>query len=72
MMPGWDTRILWLEQKRRWWWNAWHAATTTELYGFADSESGARRDLTAAIADAEQRPGALALLRRATEASGAA
>ena len=36
----WDLRIVWLAERRRWWWNAWRASTSTELYGFADSTRG--------------------------------
>lgn len=46
---GWDIRVVFVERKSRWWWNAWRAATSTELYGFADSRSDAWTAMNAAI-----------------------
>jgi hypothetical protein len=45
----WDTRVVWIEKRRRWWWNAWNAAIQTELHGFADSQDAAHRDMRAAL-----------------------
>ena len=45
----WDTRVVYIEKQRRWWWNAWLAASATELYGFADSQEDASRDMYQAI-----------------------
>jgi hypothetical protein len=44
-----DTRIVYIEKRRRWWWNAWRASTATELYGFADSREQAQRQMFEAI-----------------------
>lgn len=49
---GWDTRVVFLERRQRWWWNAWLAATDTELYGFADSQEAAYRAMQVAIREA--------------------
>jgi hypothetical protein len=46
---SWDTRVVYIERKQRWWWNAWLASTATELYGFADSEEEASRAMYRAI-----------------------
>ena len=48
---GWDVRVLRLEQRQLWWWNAWHEATSTELSGTARTRDEAQRDLDAAVAD---------------------
>jgi hypothetical protein len=45
----WDTRIVWIERRQRWWWNAWRESTSTELWGFADSQLDALRGMTAAL-----------------------
>lgn len=45
----WDTRVVWVVQHQRWWWNAWRESTSTELSGFADSPEEARQDMTYAI-----------------------
>jgi hypothetical protein len=45
----WDARVVWLEQKQTWWWNAYRARTGTELHGFADSQEEATRALYEAI-----------------------
>jgi hypothetical protein len=50
---AWDTRVVYIEQRRRWWWNAWRASTATELYGFADSEEEAYEQMQRAIEQAE-------------------
>jgi hypothetical protein len=49
---SWDTRVVYLERRQRWWWNAWLAATETELYGFADSQEAAYRAMQVAIREA--------------------
>jgi len=46
---AWDTRVVFIERRELWWWNAWHAATSTELYGFADSREEAIRAMYQAI-----------------------
>ena len=46
---GWDIRVVYVERKGRWWWNAWRAATSTELYGVTDSRSDAWAAMNAAI-----------------------
>jgi hypothetical protein len=53
---SWDTRVVYIERHRRWWWNAWLAATETELYGFADSREEATRAMYRAIDEARQSP----------------
>jgi hypothetical protein len=59
---SWDTRVVFIERHGRWWWNAWLAATETELYGFADSREEATRAMYQAIKEArplmtdDQRP----------------
>lgn len=40
---------MFIERRQLWWWNAWHAATATELYGFADSRDEAIRAMYQAI-----------------------
>jgi hypothetical protein len=50
----WDTRVVFLVASQRWWWNAWRASTSTELYGFAGSREEAWQALEDAIAAAEQ------------------
>jgi hypothetical protein len=52
----WDTRVVYIEKRQRWWWNAWRAATATELYGFADSQEEAKREMYQAIERAEPAP----------------
>jgi hypothetical protein len=49
---SWDVRVVYLEGRRRWWWNAWLAATETELWGFADSQEAAYRAMQVAIREA--------------------
>jgi hypothetical protein len=49
---SWDTRVVYIERRQRWWWNAWLAATETELWGFADSQETAYRAMQRAIRDA--------------------
>jgi hypothetical protein len=46
---SWDTRVVYIERRQRWWWNAWLGATETELYGFADSQESAYRAMQVAI-----------------------
>jgi hypothetical protein len=53
---NWDTRIVYIERHQRWWWNAWLAATETELYGFADSQETAYRTMQQAIRAAATAP----------------
>ena len=48
-MREWDTRVVFVERRQRWWWNAWHPSTNTELYGFADSREEATRAMYQAI-----------------------
>ena len=47
----WDMRVVWLVDRRCWWWNAWHARTGTELFGRAETSVDARNALSAAISD---------------------
>jgi hypothetical protein len=54
--PSWDTRVVYVERRQRWWWNAWLASTATELYGFADSREDASRAMYQAIKDAQRAP----------------
>lgn len=46
---GWDTRIVYVDHRQRWWWNAWRPSTSTELHGFADSPEQAAEDMSRAI-----------------------
>jgi hypothetical protein len=50
----WDTRVVFIESKGRWWWNAWRARTATELYGFADTQEAARHAMFEAISRAPE------------------
>jgi hypothetical protein len=52
----WDMRVVYLERRQRWWWNAWLAATETELWGFADSQEAAYRAMQVAIREAGSAP----------------
>ncbi len=54
---SWDTRVVFIERHQRWWWNAWLAATETELYGFADSREEATRAMYQAIENARRSKG---------------
>jgi hypothetical protein len=45
----WDTRVVYIAKRQRWWWNAWREATRTELYGFAVSREDATQDMYQAI-----------------------
>jgi hypothetical protein len=54
--PRWDARVVFIEKRGRWWWNAWRASTATELYGFADSPEEARRQMYGAIERADPQP----------------
>jgi hypothetical protein len=58
---NWDTRVVYIERQQRWWWNAWLAATETELHGFADSQEEATQAMHQAIKEARRTP---TLLRR--------
>jgi hypothetical protein len=53
---SWDTRVVYLERHRGWWWNAWLASMETELYGFADSQEEATRAMFQAIKNANTDP----------------
>lgn len=46
---GWDLRVVFVERRKRWWWNAWQAATDTELYGFAENRTAAWTAMSEAI-----------------------
>jgi hypothetical protein len=50
---GWDVRVVFVERRERWWWNAWRAATSTELYGFADTQADAWSAMNQAISAAQ-------------------
>jgi hypothetical protein len=52
----WDTRVVFVERRQRWWWNAWRASTATELYGFADSQEEATQAMYRAIEQAGLSP----------------
>jgi hypothetical protein len=67
---GWDVRVRFVQRRQRWWWNAWRATTSTELYGFADSRTDAWSAMNQAINTA-QVPDQLPA-RRARPCSGAA
>jgi hypothetical protein len=50
---GWDVRVVYVERRQRWWWNAWRASTSTELYGFAQTRADAWSAMNEAISTAE-------------------
>jgi hypothetical protein len=50
---GWDIRVAFVERRQCWWWNAWRAATSTELYGFADTRAEAWSAMNQAISAAQ-------------------
>jgi hypothetical protein len=52
----WDTCVVYVERRQRWWWNAWRPSTCTELSGFADSQEEAARAMLRAIEDAGPSP----------------
>jgi hypothetical protein len=52
----WDTRVVYIERRQRWWWNAWRASTSTELHGFADSQEEATQAMYRAIEQAGPSP----------------
>lgn len=52
----WDTRVLWLEHRRTWWWNAWHVPTETELFGSADNKAAAQEAMAKAMSSFRGRP----------------
>ncbi|OZM81717.1 hypothetical protein [Pseudonocardia sp. MH-G8] len=54
----WDTCVIYVERRRRWWWNAWRPCTSTELSGFAESEEQARREMALAVVEAGSSPSA--------------
>jgi len=64
MKAGWDTRVLFVEQKQRWWWNAYLEVLETELYGFADSREEAQQAMSRAIQEVEEEPVVPYLRRR--------
>jgi hypothetical protein len=45
----WDIKVVWIERRQKWWWNAWQESTSTELWGFAESRELAVTALTAAV-----------------------
>ena len=53
-MQGWDTCVVFVERRQRWWRNAWRPSTCTELSGFADSEEEAAQDMFRAIEQASR------------------
>jgi hypothetical protein len=53
---SWDTRVVYIERRRRWWWNAWLGSTATELYGFADTQAEAARQMYRAIEEVSKPP----------------
>ncbi|TQM14786.1 hypothetical protein [Pseudonocardia kunmingensis] len=52
----WDTCVVYVERRQRWWWNAWRPSTVTELSGFAESEEQARREMARAVVAAGPSP----------------
>jgi hypothetical protein len=67
---GWDMRVVFIERRRHWWWNAWRPATSTELYGFAETRADAWSAMNEAVSAAPV-PDQLRE-RRARHTSGAA
>lgn len=67
---GWDLRVVFIERKRQWWWNAWRPATSTELYGFAETRADAWSAMNEAVSAAST-PDQLRA-RRARPCGGAA
>ena len=55
-MRAWDTRVVYLEGRGRWWWNAWRPSTATEIYGFADTQEAATQAMYRAIEQAGNAP----------------
>lgn len=53
---GWDVRIVFVERRQCWWWNAWRQVTGTELHGFAASPEEAAREMYRAIEEAGASP----------------
>jgi hypothetical protein len=51
-LRGWDVRIVFVERRQCWWWNAWRPSTCTELHGFADSPDEAAQEMYRAIEEA--------------------
>jgi hypothetical protein len=51
---GWDVRVVFIERRQQWWWNAWRPATSTELYGFADTRADAWSAMSEAISAASE------------------
>jgi hypothetical protein len=49
---GWDMRVVFIERRQNWWWNAWPLATSTELYGFAETRADAWSATSKAISAA--------------------
>ncbi len=52
----WDMRVVFIERKQCWWWNAWYEPTATELYGFAGSREEATQAMYQAIEHAGTPP----------------
>lgn len=48
----WDLRVVWIDRRQRWWWNAWRESTSTELSGFADSRDAAWTAMNTAVSAA--------------------
>jgi hypothetical protein len=67
---GWDMRVVFIERRQHWWWNAWRPATSTELYSFANTRADAWSAMNAAVSAASV-PDQLRE-RRARPGSGAA
>jgi hypothetical protein len=65
MRAAWDCRVLFVERKQRWWWNAFRESTFTELYGFADSQQAAKQAMYQAIERIEQQSAVTAMRHRA-------
>jgi len=55
-MRAWDTRVVFVVRRQRWWWNAWRPSTCTELHGFADSQEEAAQEMYRAIEEAGPPP----------------
>jgi hypothetical protein len=49
---GWDMRVVFIEGRQQWWWNAWRPATSTELYGFAETRADAWSAMSEAVSAA--------------------
>jgi hypothetical protein len=49
---GRDLRVVFIERRQAWWWNAWQAATGAELYGFAETLTAAWSAMNTAVSAA--------------------